>query len=334
MELSKDNIISRSHQLIESRFPTWDAATLNIFDTYLSKINPLDPSSSEVVFTKREYEKLLGVKEMRPDQLAKCIRKFMGNTVLIPKDNGGWKICCLFDMADMDKLPNGEWQITLRCHPALQSMFFALKGYQKYKLATILDLGSKYSKLLYYNLRNHQFRNEWKVGFLELKEIIGADKDSYASYRNFNKLILKKAVAEINENTELDVRYKGIYCGKSVSSILFEISLKPNTEKLQKECDNKTKEIPDVEMHADEKENDFENEILKFYSDACDNEFNENQIREMSLLAAQHVPEGLPVDEFQNEVYKYLNRKYIRLKNRKGVSSPYGYLLYLVEHDK
>lgn len=78
--LSKDNTVSRSRQLIDSKFPTWDVSTLNVFDTYLSRINPLDPQSSEVVFTKREYELLLGVSEMRPEQLNKSIRKFIEDT--------------------------------------------------------------------------------------------------------------------------------------------------------------------------------------------------------------------------------------------------------------
>lgn len=320
--LSKDNTVSRSRQLIDSKFPTWDVSTLNVFDTYLSRINPLDPESSEVVFTKREYELLLGVSEMRPEQLNKSIRKFMGNTVSIPLERGGWDNFCLFDRARMEKLPSGEWQITLRCHPELRDLFFELKekGYQKYKLSIALSLNSKYSKLLYYNLKNNQFRGEWIVEIDELRQKIGAVQKTYTEYKEFNKSILKKAVAEINEKTDLNVSYNGIYDGKYIVRIQFIFN--------EKEIVSEQQSLTQIE------ENPKLSEQTKFYSEACDFEFSDTQIRELSILASEHIERGLSIDEYEMEIYRYLRKKYLRLKTKADIKNPYGYMRNLVEFDR
>lgn len=326
--LNDKNIVSRSRQLIDSKFPEWGVGTLNVFDTYLSKINPLDPNSSEVKFTKREYERLLGVSEMRPEQLNRYITKFMGNTVSIPLEKGGWENYCLFDKVRMEKLSNGEWMITLRCHPDLKGYFFELKerGYQKYQLETALSLSTKYSKLLYYNLRNHLFHKKWRITIDELRERIGVPSDVYKENKEFNKFVLKRAVSEINEKSDLIVKFQNIYRGKTITSVEFRISEKISPAEV---TDNSTFESSCINLKTSEIEYDIE----MLYSEACGNQLSKDQVRELYYLAKAHFDEALPYHELAKEVYDYLHKKYLSVMAKNDVKSLYGYMRDAVIRD-
>ena len=51
-----------------------------IIDVYLGKINSHDPKSQEIVFTKGEIEKLLGLKQIRREDLKKRLKNLFHNT--------------------------------------------------------------------------------------------------------------------------------------------------------------------------------------------------------------------------------------------------------------
>lgn len=329
--LNENNIVSKSKQLIESKFPDWDAATLNVFDTYLSRINPLEPSSSEVVFTKREYEELLGVKEMRPEQLNKCIRRFMGNTVSIPLPRGGWDNYCLFDRARFEKNDAGEWEVKLRCHPDLKTLFFELKesGYQKFKLKYTLKLKYKASKLLYYLLKDNQYKGVWIVELPELRERLGATKKTYESFKDFNKFILKRAEEEINENTDVKFTYEKVMKGRLTRAVKFMIEQSEDSDVLpgQMNVFDYPELIPDSEPADPMKE------TYDFWSGACNDEFNHDQIRELALLAKPHIDFTFDRDENDRFIYNYLRLKYASLANKKIDKSRYGYMKFIVEND-
>lgn len=253
--LSDNYQVSKSKALIEAKFPTWETATINIFDTYLSRINPLDPKSSEVTFTKAEYEALLGVKELRISTLNKCITEFMRNTVSIEikDENGnprGWENYALFDKTSLIKNDYGEWDITLRCNPELKEVFFELKknGYQKYRLKHTLSLTSKASKLLYFNLLDHRYGNyEWIVTLKELREKLGVGEKKYEKFKDFNKYILKKAEEEINEKTDIKFTYEKITKGKLTRAIKFKIEKnEEDIKKSEKEKFNETEKVIDI----------------------------------------------------------------------------------------
>lgn len=331
--LNENNIVAKSKQLIESKFPGWDASTLNVFDTYLSRINPLEPSSSEVIFTKKEYEELIGVKEMRPEQLNKCIRKFMGNTVAIPTERGGWRNYCLFDRVWFDKNDAGEWEVQLRCHPELKHLFFELKesGYQKYKLKYSLNLKYKASKLLYYLLKDNQYRGVWVVEVSELRERLGATDKSYEKFKEFNRTVLQKAEKEINQNTDIKFTYEKVMKGRLTRAVKFIIE------------QPKESDVPPGQMNVfdypelvpDSEPADPMKETYDFWSGACDDEFNTSQIKELSLLASSHIDFAFSRDERDRLVYDYLRKKYVSLnaKPQGEIKSRYGYMKFIVEND-
>ena len=337
--LDENTLVEKSKQFIWAKYKGWSARELAIFDTYLSRINARNPESAEVVFTKREYEELMGLKEVRPEQLNRYVKNFIQNAVSL-KTERGWKNRPLFSGADFEKNDNGEWEVRLRCHPDLEDAFFALadSGYQRYYLKYTLSLKSKYSKLLYCLLKDNLFRKEWQVELKELRELLGATSKTYESFKDFNKFVLQKTEEEINANTDIIFTYEKITKGRLTKAIKFKIK---NKETVENEQINGQMEIydfpeycPDSDLTADQEHNAVLEGKFTLWSEACGNEFNRSQLEELALLAEEHV-EYDPADAGRHDldIYHYLLRKYKSLQNKKDVKSRFGYMKYLVENN-
>ncbi len=328
--LNENAIVEKSKEFIWSKFSSWNAGELAIFDTYLSRINARDSSSAEVVFTKREYEQLMGLKEVRPEQLNRYVRSFIRNGVSIKTDRG-WVNYPLFFRATCEKNDNGEWEVRMRCHPDLEDKFFALaeSGYQTYRLKYTLGLKSKYSKLLYCLLKDNAYRGEWVADLKELRELIGATEASWESFKEFNRRILKVAEEEINNNTDIRFTYEKVQKGRLTRAIRFKIkTVASNTDVLPGQMD--VYDYP--ELLPDPEPEDPMMRQNKFWKEACDDEFSIDQIKELVLLANPHV-EHSEVKPHDVMVYDYLRVKYVSLANKKDIKSRFGYMKYLVENN-
>ena len=330
--------VEKSKKLIWSKYSKWSAGELAVFDTYLSRINARDPESAEVVFTKREYEELLGLSKIRPEQLSKYIRNFVSNSVEIKTDRG-WRYYALFDRAVFEKNQDtGEWQITLRCHPDLQDAFFALSeaGYQAYRLKYTLDMKSKYSKVLYGMLKDQEWRGEWKVELRELRDLIGAVEPSWEAFKEFNRRILKVAQEEINTYTDIEFEYEKVTKGRLTKAIIFKIKKKQTSEEDIIDGQMGIDDFIDEPAAATEQEEitDPHVKLLMFLSEACNNEFTLSQMEELLDLAKDHAEPSIFIEEYHRNLFDYLQRKYRALQNKKGVNSRFGYMKFLVSANK
>jgi hypothetical protein len=333
--LNENSLVEKSKQFIWAKYTGWSARELAVFDTYLSRINARNPESAEVIFTKREYEELMGLKEVRPEQLNRYVKNFIQNAVSL-KTEKGWKNRPLFSGADFEKNENGEWEVRLRCHPDLEAAFFALadSGYQRYYLKYTLSLKSKYSKLLYCLLKDNLFRKEWQVELKELRELLGATSKTYESFKDFNKFVLQKAEEEINANTDIVFAYEKITKGRLTRAVKFKIKKRAAE---QAQIDGQM-DIYDFPEYCPDKEELEQNEVMDgkyaLWSEACSGEFTKVQIEELSLLAGNHVEyDSADPGRYDLNVYRYLLLKYKSLQNKQGVKSRFGYMKYLVEND-
>jgi len=98
--------------------------------------------------------------------------------------------------------------------PELLSMFLNLKDYySKMYLPIQLGLKSKYSKLLYEILKDYSKLKEITLDFDMLKALLNVDvkeKPSLDAWSNFNRDVLKKAVKEVSEKSDIKIEYTPI----------------------------------------------------------------------------------------------------------------------------
>ena len=72
-ELRDGNLVEKSKRLVWAQFNNYTAGELRLLETYLSRINPRDPESGTVQFALVEYSALMGLPDLRAEQVKPCL---------------------------------------------------------------------------------------------------------------------------------------------------------------------------------------------------------------------------------------------------------------------
>lgn len=248
LELKKSYLVEKSKHLVWAQFDNYTVGELRLLETYLSRIDARNPSSSTVQFTLAEYAILMELPDLRAEQVKPYLKHFVGSSVSIPIDPENRKktqfsvfplFCegsCLYN-EDLR-----QYVISISCNPKLQDVFFNLaeSRYIRYRLRYTKDMKSQYSIRLYSMLRDWLSKGIYTIPIEQLRENLGATDTSYKRLDNFTRRVLNPAVNEINMLSDLKVTYTKIKQGRSVTDICFKIKLKPS----QKTVETQANKIP------------------------------------------------------------------------------------------
>jgi hypothetical protein len=165
--------------------------------------------------------------------IQESVRKLAGTTVqynILKKDRkNDWTIImALFSYAEFKggilKYSFPEMVRTAISHPNLYTTLNL--GYQK-------ALSSKYSMALWEFCNEHidtgkipESINILNIKLDKLKYVIGADDKTYAQFKVFNQKVLKPALKEINEHTDLDITFEVKRECRLVKEIIFRMKRK------------------------------------------------------------------------------------------------------------
>ena len=321
-ELREGNLIEKSKRLVWAQFNNYTAGELRLLETYLSRINPRDPESSRIQFTLAEYSALMGLPQLRAEQVKPYLKHFVETSVTIPIDPENRKrtqfsvfpLFCRGTCAYDENLR--QYIITLSCNPELKDVFFNLaeSRYIRYRLRYTKDMKSQYSIRLYSMLRDWQPHGSYSTQVSQLREDLEAMEKSYISFNEFRKWVLDPAVAEINKLSDLKVSYTKIKKGRSITDICFKISLKPT----QKTIDAQARELSDE--HPGE-----------WYAEVLGRELSPAQALTLAQLVKNKITElhpDIPADQHDQAAKDVLQRAYkaLLLPPEKDVPNPAGYL--------
>lgn len=224
LSLSKDYWVEKSKFLLTNLTEPFSLAEYRLFDTYLSRINPRDKRSARVVFTKSEYEKLLGIKINR-QVLEKQLTSLQGKAVSFHDEHGNMERYVLFGVVAFN-----EQYIVLECNKAIEHLFFdiASSGYLKYQFRNILKLNTTYAISIYNYLLANAGRRKWEISITDfLNDVLLLKNSYYTDYNRLQNKILSKAFESINNSTNITAQYKpgtkGGASGRKVVAIVFEI---------------------------------------------------------------------------------------------------------------
>lgn len=333
--------VEKSKALVWAQFQDYSPGELKILDTYLSRINPRDPNSSLVTFTKKEYADLMGLDaDIRTEQLKSYTGGLLSNVVTIDLPEKGYVQYPLFSEAKCyldDK--SGQVTIEVDCNHKLKAAFFDLasNGYVRYQLKNIISLKSQYSVRLYPKLKDRPFG--WTVSVEELRKMLGATAASYDVFKDFNKHVLQKAVKEINEITDINVTTENIRKGRSVVSIRFKVEEKKQILLDKEQASLFTEEEEeqftlDGVLNAEPSPIGDPDDPLSLCASALPADFSREQVKMLRSLALDHMP--FTVSSQQEKelwLFDYLNQKTMLMKATPDVRSPFAWLRQAVAED-
>lgn len=318
-------------------------AEFKILDAYLSRINSHKPDERYVRFERGELENLLGVTQLKKDDLSKRIDNlFQVVTIRDPNKPKGFTKVGLFEKAVCEQDENGLWQIDLACSASAMEYIFNIENlrYLKYRLKNVVELTSRYSYILYLYLEQHHVQKSLELSLTELKQVLNCTSESYTAYKEFNDKILKKCFKEINEKTTLSYTYQPIRSGRRVAAIRFMIQTQENDD-MQLTFD----ELSDANRennNVDAMMEIYGSEQLTQLAESLNYEFTRKQMDEIFSIIRRI---NIPADRSSNSIHWgrifYLREKYAALnveeakkeKNGMHIKNRYAYFKKMLEQD-
>lgn len=310
-------------------------AEFKILDTYLARINSRDNTHRTVRFEKGELEKLLEVKQLKPQVLDERLKHLM-TTVKIPNKKGFSRIA-LFEKAYVEQDEYGIWTAELTCTESAKRYIFNIEnlGYLRYKLRCITALNSRYAYIMFLYLEANRYRKDWNVQLEELKQILDCEKvETYSAFKEFNKQVLKRIHKELLEKTECRYSYEPVKKGRCVVAIHFTVeTLADAIEKPANDASSIGAQLTIEQMltAGSKTEELWKQPLLQFG-------FTQPQYKELFDILVL-IPEGLlPAVEHSLDLkrYHYLEQKANELVRRdaeKPIRNKYAYLLKIVKND-
>ena len=99
-------------------------------------------------------------------------------------------------------------EIILRFDPNLRPYLLQLKeNFTKYQLENVLSLSSFYAIRIYELCKQYETIKERTIEIKELKEILDIKAKSYNIYNRFKEKVLTIAEREINEKTDISIKF-------------------------------------------------------------------------------------------------------------------------------
>lgn len=217
--------VQKSDPLALMRTVPFELGELKILDTYISRINAADDTRRTVIFTKAEYEGLMGLKEANVQTLRKHTKGMLGKVVELQMPNKDYLQFVLFEEAYYHADEYGTPIIELTCTEKAKDLFFCIGKYHyfKYALENIIKLTRKASYLLYLYIVRNRYRGEWDISIEELRDAVLDCKgqESYQEYKIFKNRVFAPAIKEVNEKTDCKFDCEPIKRGRWVTKIKF-----------------------------------------------------------------------------------------------------------------
>lgn len=338
--------VEKSDPLALMRTVPFSLNELKILDIYISRINAADDSKRTVIFTKEEYEKLMGLSCADYRVLKKSTRNLLSKIVELQMPNKDCLQFVLFTKAQYHMDENGIPIIELTCTEEAKDLFFCIGKYHyfKYALENVINLTRKASYLLYLHIMQNRFRNEWSTDLKELRDNILDCKgqESYQEYKVFKRDVLDPAVKEVNAKTNCHFKYESVKIGRRIAKIKFTyfVEIQPVIVK--------PAEMPQIQDGEYEDEDEkwakvYGSERLATLAGGCNYEFGKEQMEQISRVLIRI---NVPRDSLTNSlVYGrrfYLAEKYAALnveaaKKERLLKQPikdrFKYFLQMLEED-
>lgn len=322
--------VQKSDPLVLMRSIPFSLGELKILDTYISRINAADDTRRTVIFTKEEYEELMGLTCANYRALEKHTKGMLGKVVELEMPNEEYLQFVLFEQARYRKDEYGKPIIELTCTSTAKDLFFCIGKYHyfKYALENVVNLTRKASYLLYLHILTNRYRGEWIISLNELRDTVLDCKEqkSYQEYKIFKNRVLEPAVKEVNKKTDCHFEYEALKRGTRVAKIKFIYHAK------QIACDFETLDHTQLSFDDVEAEIDYGGDLANLLgSAACKDEFTPEQIRLLQDLIINFFPSTNNLERCNYLIQQVHKMDYYQTQHR--IPNRFNYLRTMIEND-
>jgi plasmid replication initiation protein len=212
----------------------------------ISKIKSTDTKREEYTFKLKDFYDICGIREKDDYTAIKKtlieMRKKVWWIVMEDPHEPGTECESAVSWFEIIRTNKKSGKVTIAFHFDMMPYLLELakqreegKGYYtKYTFQYILPMRSQYSVRLYELLKSYQKNNmTWWFKLEDLKRLLNCQ--SYKTFKDFRVRVLDIALREINEYSDLKIKYTTEKDGKRISEVMFYMAEKNAQERIETE---------------------------------------------------------------------------------------------------
>lgn len=210
----------------------------------ISKIKPTDTKFQEYTLRIKEFYDICGIRELDSYTAIKKVLLEMRKKVwwiLMEDPNAPGTECeSLVSWFEIVRTNKNSGNFTIAFHPDMMPYLLELARqreegggfYTQYTFFYVLPMKSQYAVRLYELLKSYQKNNtEWWFVIDELKRLL--DCQNYKGFKDFRVNVLEPAMREINEFSDLKIRYETEKDGRRIAIVTFLMAEKNVDERIE-----------------------------------------------------------------------------------------------------
>lgn len=211
--------VTKSNNLIDASYKL-NVQAQKLVLACLSKIDPRSAVPKEITITATEFSELMGIPNARRD-LYKAADTLFDAVIIITNEH---EISRLRWVQKDVKKHRGEGSVTIYWTNEVLMYISQLKQrFTSYKLRNIANLQSAHSIRIYELLMKFNSTGDRVIFLNDFKSALGIS-DKYSLFKDLNKWVIKPSIYELNNRSDLTVKYETIKKGRSVTALSFQFT--------------------------------------------------------------------------------------------------------------
>ncbi len=219
--------ISKSNELVEASYnlTLWEQ---RLILAALSGLDSRKEISRDVVLTSSEYAELMQVPVKNAHrELYQATEKLYERSVIIKHEDHIEEFRWIQRKAIYHK---GEGKVSFTWSEDIVTYISQLeRRFTQYRLADVAKLNTSYAIRIYELLMRFNQTNERWIKLSDFKSLLQLE-DKYPLFRDLNKRVIKPAIKEINQSSNLEVFYSTKKQDRRVIGLQFDFQEKQQTQ--------------------------------------------------------------------------------------------------------
>ncbi len=209
--------VSKSNNLIDASYKL-NVQAQKLVLACLGKVDSRDSIPKEITITALEFSELMGVPNAHRE-LYLAVDALFESTINLREGNEDIELRWI---QRKSKKIKGAGSVTITWSDEVLKYISSLQSrFTSYKLRHIASLQSAHSIRLYELLMKFNSTGERVIYVEDFKSALGIS-DRYSEFRDLNKWVIKPAIKELNQRSDLILKYETIKKGRSVVALSFE----------------------------------------------------------------------------------------------------------------
>lgn len=208
--------VTKSNSLIDASYKL-NVQAQKLVLACLGKVDPRREIPKEITITAAEFSDLMGIPNAHRE-LYLAADALFASVIKIREDNNDIEV---YWIQKKSKKIKGAGSVTITWSDDVIKYISSLQSrFTSYKLRHIAELQSSHSIRMYELLMKFNSTGERVIYLDDFKSSLGLS-DKYPLFKDLNKWVIKPSVDELNQRSDLTIKYETIKKGRSVAALSF-----------------------------------------------------------------------------------------------------------------